>query len=189
MKKVSILCALLLVIGLLSGTASAIEYSIDFLESGNPGGWSASLKTFEKEGIKSKSKEVDVDIWLHDVPKPLISAGFWITYDHLQVSIVSVKVYDDNDLPGPWDGTSTKKQKDVNIPGTYKVFCLNMGNVKPDKKGGIIIAKVRFLCKGKCNKPITIITDSVPGFSTVVGGIDGHVYDSKIKPVSFTINK
>ena len=182
------MCALLFILGLVSSPAFAIEYSIDFLEPGNPGGWSASLKTFENKGMKGRGKEVDVDIWLHDTPEPLISAGFWITYDPSKVSIVSVDVYDGSVLPGPWDREMTKKVKDARGPGTYKVFCAHLSLVAPDKNRDIIIAKVRFLCKDKCDTPITISTISkvVPRFDTVVGD-SVYVYDPKIKPITITI--
>lgn len=184
MKKLSIICALLLILGLISGPAFAIEYRIDILEPGNPGGWTASLKTFENKWMKEKSKEVAVDIWLHDVTEPLISGGFWIKYDPSKVSIAGVDVYDGSVLPGPWDRGLTKNVPDADGPGTYKVFCINMGNVTPDKKGDIIIAKVRFLCKKKCDTPITISTVITPGFDTIVGGNSGQVFDPKIKPVT-----
>ena len=184
MKKPFIVCVFLLILALMSGPASAIEYRIDILESGNPGGWSASLKTFDTKGIKGQKKEVAADIWLHDVPEPLIAAGFYMTYDPSKVNLTGVDIYDGSALPGPWGGGMTKKVQDASGPGTYQVFCINMSNVTPDKNGDIIIAKVRFHCKDKCDTPITISAISIPGFDTIVGGNSSHVYDSEIKSIT-----
>ena len=49
MRKISAICILLLIVGLVPNPAFAIEYCKDFLESGNPGGWTESLKTFDDE--------------------------------------------------------------------------------------------------------------------------------------------
>ena len=67
----------------------AIEYCKDFLESGNSGGWSASLKTFDDEWTMGVGDEVSVDIWINDVPEVLVAAGFYLTYDP---SLVTVEV-------------------------------------------------------------------------------------------------
>ena len=112
MKNLSIICAFTLVLGLMSCPAFAIEYAIDFLESGNPGG-SASLKTFDEEWwmVVCQELEVELDIWI-DVEESLLCGGFWINYDSSKVSLVSVEVYDGNDLPGPWDPTMTYQEQD-----------------------------------------------------------------------------
>jgi len=183
MKKLSFMCTFVCMVGLMSSPAFTIEYGVDFLESSNPGGWTSSLKTFDSKSLKGKSKEVTADIWIKDVPEPLISTGFLITCDPSKLSIGSVEIYDGSVLPGPWDRGMAKKEQDTDGPGTYKVFCVNMGTIAPDKNGDIIIAKVRFLCKDKCNPTFKISTIPTIGFDSVVGGDSGSVYDSKIKPL------
>jgi hypothetical protein len=70
-------------------------------------------------------------------------------------------------------------------PGAYMVIVGNLGTVKPDKKGDMIIARVRCSCQDKCTKPMEI--KPIQGFDTVVGG-NGKVYDGIIKPAAFTIH-
>ena len=76
MKKISTIFMLSLVLGLVFCPVFAIEYCKDFLESGNPGGWSASLKTFDDEWTMNVGDEVELDIWVNDVPLTLIQARF-----------------------------------------------------------------------------------------------------------------
>ena len=184
MKKPFMICLFWVVLALISGPAFAIEYRMDLLETDNPGGWSASKKTFDTKWIKDQKKEVSADIWLHDVPEPLIAAGFYMHYDPSKVSLTAVDIYDGSALPGPWVGGMTKKVQDASGPGTYQVFCIHMSNATPDKNGDIIIAKVHFLCNDKCDTPITITAISIPGFDTIVGGNSSHVYDAEIKPIT-----
>lgn len=166
-------------------SASGIEYAVDQLEKGNPGGAAAGLKTFDRKGVKDAGKEVSVDVWVKDVPEELITAGFWLTYDPSQVSIVKIDVYDGTAVPGPWDSAMSRVVANPGGPGAYMVIVGNLGNVKPDKKGDIIIAKVQCSCKGKCTKPIEL--KPIQDFDTVVGG-NGKVYDAIIKPAAFTIH-
>lgn len=166
-------------------TASGIEYATDLLEKGNPGGNAASRKTFDQKGTKDMGKEITLDVWVKDVPEDLITTGFLLTYDPSKVNIVKVQVYDDSDLPGPWDKEMTRNQNVASRPGTYMVLVGNLGCVKPDKKGDIIIAKVQFTCQEKCTNPIEI--KPVKDFNTVVG-CEGKVFDTTIKPATFTIH-
>jgi hypothetical protein len=163
----------------------AVEFCADFLESGNPGGWEKSKKTCDQKAPKDLGKEAEVDIWLKGVPEEIITAGFWLSYDPSQVSIVSAEIYDGSVLKGPWDGSMTKKVENPSGKGTYLVTVGNLANVKPDKKGDVIIGKIKYLCKDKCTKPITLIT--IQGFDTVVGG-EGKVYDPEIKKATIKIH-
>jgi len=185
MKKQLVAYFLVLIAGVISAPALAIEYSIDFLEQGNPGGWSASKKTFDTKEIKTHGKEIEVDLWIKDAAQPCITAGFLITYDSSKVSIVNIEVYDSSVVSGPWDRMMTRKVPDSDGPGTYMVACGNLSNVTPDKGSDIIVAKVRFLCKDKCDT--TMKFSPISGFDTVVGGKDGKVYDPHIKPLTVTI--
>ena len=64
MKKISVVCGLVLF--LMLSPCFAIEYCKDFLEPGNPGGWSESLKTFEDEWTLNGGEEVELDVWIND---------------------------------------------------------------------------------------------------------------------------
>ena len=123
MKRLIVACVV--VFTLMVSPCFAVEYCKDFLESGNLGGWSASLKTFEDEWTLGVGDEISVDIWLNDVPEGLLSAGFYLTYDPSLVSVESVEVYDGNDLPGPWEIAGTVKEPEPDGPGTYRVLLLN----------------------------------------------------------------
>ena len=92
MRKLIIVCIFSLLLGFLSSPAYAIQYCKDFLENGNPGGLS-SLKTFDDELNVFSDKEPEIDIWINDVPEPLITAGFWITYDPAFLGILDVQVF------------------------------------------------------------------------------------------------
>ena len=47
MKKLLVIWTLILALGLFSAQAFAANYAADYLEGGNPGGWTASSKTFD----------------------------------------------------------------------------------------------------------------------------------------------
>ena len=186
MKKLSIFYVITLLMFLqLTVSLSAVEFCADFLEPGNPGGLTASKKTCDQKSPKGIGKEAEIDIWLKGVPEEIITAGFWISYDPSQASIVSVDIYDGSVLKGPWDSSMTKKVENPSGKGTYLVTAGNLSNVKPDKNSDVIIGKVKYQCKEKCSKPITITT--IKGFDTVVGG-EGKVYDPEIKAATIKIH-
>lgn len=189
MKKGAVSIAVMSLLFWAVSSASGIEYAVDQLEKNNPGGTTASLKTFDKKGLKDTGKEVSLDIWLKDVPEELISAGFWLTFDPAKVSIVKVEIYDGKALPGPWDSEMTRYNVNPQGPGTYSAFTCNLACVKPDKKGDVIIGRVQLSCQDKCNKPIEIksIATSLKDFDSVVG-CNGKLYDAAAKPVSFAIH-
>ena len=176
---------LLLVLGLVVSPCSAVEYCKDFLEPGNFGGLSTSLKTFDDEWTMEVGDEVEFDIWINDVSHSLLTAGFWIEYDPSVVSIVGVDVYDNYDSPpGPWEVAFTTIVPDAGGTGTYMV---NVGAtlipVSPDGDGDIIIGKVLFRCEGDA----TITISTIPGLDTIVG--DTTVFDSEIIPNTITVHQ
>lgn len=185
MKSIFTSSAMLLLLIYTVSSASGIEYAVDLLEKGNPGGNTASLKTFDQKGAKDTGKEVSLDVWIKDVPEELITAGFWLSYDASKVSIAKIEVYDGTALPGPWDSAMTKQAPNPGGTGTYLVIVGNLGNVKPDKKGDIIMAKVQCRCQDKCTNPLEI--KPIKGFDTVVGSA-GKVFDATIKPAAITIH-
>ena len=139
----------------------------------------------EPSKTENPGKDAQVEIWLQGITAPLITAGFWLSYNPTQTIITAVEVYDDSDLPGPWDHAMTKKLENPDGSGTYLVTLGNLANVDPDKIAKIKLAQVRFRCNGDCVEPITIKT--ILGFDTVVGD-EGRVYDSELLPYSFKIN-
>ena len=167
MKKLSIICTFCLFLCFIVFPLHTTQYCKD---------------SSEKERAEDPNKEAEVDIWLRNMHEPLITAGFWITHDPSKVSITGSEIYDNSDLPGPWDHSMTSKVINPDGQGTYMVIVGNLSNVEPDKNSEIMVAKVRLLCKGKCTAPIKVST--IPGFDTVVGD-SGHVYDPEIKLVTF----
>jgi hypothetical protein len=162
-------------------TLSVAVVLIGFLVSG----FGNRLHGKEPSKTDNPGTETQVEIWLEGIPAPLITAGFWMSYNPTQIMVSSVKVFDDADLPGPWDHAMTKKLENPEGTGTYLVTLGNLANVDPDKNDEIKLAQVRLHCKGNCVEPITIKT--ILGFDTVVGD-EGRVYDSELAPFSFTIN-
>ena len=150
MKKLFVICSL--VLSLMGKPCYAIEFCKDVLEFGNPGGPSASLKTWDEEWIIGGPAEVEVDIWINDVPEPLITAAIYLEFDPLQVSVLSGDIYD------PWDREMSSTQPNPNGPGSYMVIVGNLGSVTPDKEGDIAIAKLRLDCVDDCNVEITVKT-------------------------------
>jgi hypothetical protein len=62
------------------------------------------------------------------------------------VSVTSVGIYDNNDLPGPWDPGFSDKIDDPGGPGTYMLVVGNFAGVPPDTDGDFIIARMEFQC-------------------------------------------
>lgn len=179
MKKLLIICVVSLFFGFLSSPVYAIQYCNDFLEDGNPGGWGMSPKTFDDTWLLCFiGEEVELDVWINDVPEPLLQAGFWMTYDPLFVNVVGVEVYDGIDLPGPWDPAYTVQVPDQGL-GTCFVAVASQVPVSPDSEGDIIIAKVRFRGEGMPGSAVTI--SPMPSFDTIVGESD-TVFDPEIIP-------
>lgn len=185
MKRLVVYGALMVSLVATASLASGIEYATDQLEKGNQGGTTASLKSYDQKGVTATGKEVVVDVWIKAVPEELITAGFWVTFDASKVSIDKIDVYDGSVLPGPWDSAMSRVVANPGGAGTYMVIVGNLGTVKPDQKGDIIVARIKYSSKGKSTNPIEM--KPIKGFDTVVGG-NGKVYDSVIKPASFTIH-
>jgi hypothetical protein len=179
MKKLFVTGALFL--SLMGNTCYAIEFCKDVLERGNPGGPSASLKTWDEELIIGGPAKVDVDIWINDVPEKLITAGIYIEFDWSQMSVLSGEIYD------PWDEEMSRIVPNPEGPGSYMVLVGNFGSVTPDRDGDIAIAKLRLDCEDDCNMQITVKT--IPNFASVVGGDSSVTYDDIIEPNVFTIKE
>ena len=177
-----IYCSLLSIalMGNFTVSHGAPSYRIDVLEQGNPGGSEESLKTFDDKTITAPSETVGMDIWLHDVPEPLITAGFWMEFDASQMSILSSDIY-----TGPWDAGMSQTVKDPKGPGSYMVTVGNLSTAFSDGEDDIILAKVLFQCASSDDVTITLTT--IPEFDTVVGDTAG-VYDSEIASHTITLS-
>ena len=139
-KRFYVICLCLLLTALMGNSTvshGALSYRIDVLEQGNTGGWETSLKTYDDEWTIVSSETVTIDVWMHDVPEPLITAGFWMESDASQTNIISGNIYSE-----PWDAGMSQTVKDPKGPGTFMVTVGNLSTVSPDSEGDIIIAKV-----------------------------------------------
>ena len=165
--------------------ALGIEYATDFLEAGNPGGWTESLKTFDEELTIPSGETTDVDIWLTNVPEKLITAGFFVDYDASKVAIAESDFYDGS-LPGPWDSDMTNVVGNPSGPDTFMVIVGNLGSVSPDAGRAIPIARITFECISPGEARVTF--RPVPGFDTVVGN-SSTVYDPEMTPHTIVISQ
>jgi len=164
--------------------AFGVEYGTDFLERGNPGGWSESLKTFDEAWTVSPGRTVNVDIWINDLPEELITAGFQMEYDASLVSVSGCDVYDGS-LPGSWDGDMTTVVENPSGTSKYVVIVGNLGCVQPDAGGDIPIARFKF--EGTSPGETVVTFRPVAGFDTVVGD-SATVYDSQITTKTMAIS-
>lgn len=184
---------------LFNANSYAINYNADVLESGNTGGWFASLKTFDSEWWMSSGTEISIDVWIEDVPEALLSSGFFLAYDPAVLTIMNVAVYDGDaagtqgnpipccpGLPGPWDPETTAQLPVAGTPlSFYMVACANLFYAAPDASGDMINARVRVKYIGSgADTAITLTT--IVNFDTVVGS-SRTVYDPQIIPKTVTI--
>ena len=183
MKNLTFIALLALTAGLMGSPAFGVEYGTDFLEPGNPGGVSGSLKTFDDEWTLETGETVDVDIWISELPEDMITAGFVVEYDDSRVSIANTAVYDGS-RPGPWDGDMTTIVDDPAKPGILAVIVGNLSCIDPDASGDIAIARVIFECISPEDAQITV--KPVSDFDTIVS-CEGTVYDPQIALHTITI--
>lgn len=188
MKRLAIIFMItVLSLTVIPHSVSAIQYGIDFLEPGNPGGWTMSYKTWDNEWSMAVTEEMYVDVWLKNVPEQIISGGFWMEYNPEQVSIMSVDIYDENDLPGPWTANMSVEVPDVIGPGSYWVFLGGLGI--PDLNGDVILGRVKFRAEAAGDATITVVVDIDDSFASVVGRFSTRVYDSEIPPTAITMHQ
>ena len=134
-KRFLVICLCLLFTCLMGNSTvshGALSYRVDVLEQGNLGGLDESLKTFDDEVTVTPSETVEIDVWLHDVPQELLTAGFWVEFNPEQVQITSVDVYDGSTSPGPWDPGFTNIIPDADGPGTFFVTCGHFSCAVPE---------------------------------------------------------
>jgi len=190
MKKLLIIFALILAPGLFTAPAVlAANYAADYLEGGNPGGWTASSKTFDDAaGIHvSVGDTFDVDIWMRECPGSATNGGFWINYEASLVQITAVDAYDGADLPGPWTSGNTGKIPNPtgNSPAdSYAITLANLAGAVPDGLNDLIIARVTFECIAAGESAVQV--ETVHSYDTWAPGPPW--YYALIEPGNFTIS-
>lgn len=187
MKNFTFIAVLALLAGLMGSPAFGVQYSMDLLEPGNPGGVATGLKTFDDSWTIGTGDTFSIDIWAAGIPETIISSGFEMFYNPAQVRIVSVQAYDGVDITGPWDGTATVKIPDPYGPGSYALALVQLGCLPPDDDGDVIIAKVTFQCLAEGNSEISV--QGIDGFDTTVGCNSAVVYDSQMGTGTITISQ
>lgn len=143
-KKISMICAVVLVLIPLSVPARAVQYVdryVDILEPGNPGGWTTSRKTWDVEYTMNIGDTIAFDVWLGDTGRGFMEGSYWADYDPSELTMYDVQVYNGVSLPGPWDPGGTMIAPDAGGPGTYMVDCLKVPCIQPDSEGHMIIAR------------------------------------------------
>ena len=100
MKVINTIYLVLLITAVISKPVFAVEYGVDHLEVGNPGGWGSSNKTFDDDFIEGGS--AFLDIWLKDLQhspsEQMLTAGFAITYDPTITIVNTIPYYDNTNL-------------------------------------------------------------------------------------------
>jgi hypothetical protein len=152
MKKLSILFVLAFALGLMVGPALAATYQVDILESGNPGGWTGSLKTFDSTYQSTVPQTLEIDIWMTDAPGGATAGGAFLDFRGSidKITYVNVLRYNNEagQLPGPWQ-TGAGVVVEVE-PGLLVVVVGNLGTAQPDGDDDLIVAKltVDYLANG-----------------------------------------
>jgi len=188
MKKLKIVFPLVLAVGLISSPVfGLVHYCKDVLEPGNPGGWSASLKTWDESVVLMESGAVVVDIWANSFPnngEGLIGGGVEITHS-LWVGITNVQVYDGvNGPPGPWDPSMTSITQGV---GTLLVTVGNLSLAVPDAQDDLILIRITVHSENFIFDAMTVDTPILGTW--FVKFPSRTIYDGDITPNVFIFNQ
>ncbi len=208
MNNLKIICISVFLLGFLAGSAVAqISYCKDILEPGNPpevgicdiiggdcqtdldcaGGGLACLKnplkTWDETWEMNEGETIDMDIWINDVPEPMLTAGCFITYDTTLINITSF-VPNDTNSGGQWDGESTSFFEVE--PGVWFLALADFSCIEPDGDGDIRLARATFQCQAGGEVGVTV--ETIPAFDTLVGCVANN-YDSQVSPNTVTITQ
>jgi len=173
MKKLSILCVLLLAICLMPGSAFAVA---TWCKDAGANG------TFEESVVLFESNTVNMDIYVNDIVTGdhLISSAFVMNLSP-SVEIVEAYVYDTSH-GGPWDKDMTV----IDLPNNF----IGMGNLSgtaADVNGDVKLAHIKFHCLAFGDDLLTI--DDAPLSNDVVSSDTGYVYDQELVPNNFTFHQ
>jgi len=137
------------------------NFYTDFLEQGNPGGWTFSHKTFDNEYTVTVGQTSEIDIWVHDVvlDDGLLYAELAIEYNPDEVEISHLEVFDGvNGPPGPWDPEYTAIYDDIPFnPGACEIDAVNPDCIIPDNDDDVIIARIIVKSLIGCDTDLTVI--------------------------------
>jgi hypothetical protein len=178
MKKLTTIffCASLLI--LIASSSFAAGYCLDFLEAGNPGGMTGGPKTCDRNNPErvDPGDTFTIDVWASDLPESILSSGFLMLYNPIQLRLLSVEAYDSTAVPAePWDGDSVFSVPRIFGPGSYLLSLLQLSCAQPDEDGDVILARLNFQSLAGGNAFIILIP--IPYFATTVGCESGFNYD------------
>ena len=186
MKKLTAIGMFVLVFALMSGAAFAIGYCVDIAPTDPPD------KTFDDEWTGIVGEEIEIDVYLNDVPESIFTAGiFMLPYQYPGEEVTDIQIYDGfYGPPGPWDpGFSIPCWiLCAGLPPYPVSFIVgNFDGAQPDGDGDIIICtiRLRFLQEGD----YTIVFSTYPDFDTVIGFETSTVYDPQITSKAITIHQ
>ena len=178
MKKLLAMGMFFSIFALMSGTAFAIGFCKDIAPTDPPN------KTFDDEWTMNVGEEVEIDIYLNDMPQNLLNVSFLLGFGS-SIEIVEVQVYDGvNGPPGPWASGCTSIDLDYQESNHCLVAVCNINGAFLDLDGDIIISRVTMR---RLDEAEIIIQVSTGGSSAVVGFESPIVYDSQISPNTVTI--
>jgi cysteine-rich repeat protein len=168
-KKLSILCLVMFVFGLMSGSAFAQSYLAG-----------AGTMTLDVGVCETRTVSLDGSTF---GTSTLVSGGFLLEQTNgAAVSIGTVQCYDGTLTPALWDNPVTAVP-DVMGPGSLYVAASNLGSgVTPT--ANILICDVEFCGAGVGSSVITI--DTIPEFDTWVNQAS-YVWDSTIAATTINV--
>jgi len=168
-------------------------YRTDVLESGNPGGWGTSLKTFDDSIAVLPGTTFSIDVWLNAdsvlLPSVPDAGGVSLdfTTDTAGLTITNILRYD-GELAGPWlaGGIDVIGPSGGVLNGQAEVTVVNAGGAARDAADEIIIANIEFVSGNIGPVPVDFLT--IPGFGTW-SWIPVIPWDDSMIPVNtFTVN-
>lgn len=186
MKKLLSIVIFILIFTIMSGIAFAIGYCVDIAPMNPPD------KTFDDEWTGIVGEEIEIDVYLNDVPESIFTAGvFMLPYQYPGEEVTDIQIYDGlYGPPGPWDpGFSIPCWiLCAGLPPYPVSFIVgNLDGAQPDEDGDIIICtiRLRFLQAGD----YSIVFSTIPDFDTVIGFETSTVYDPQIASKAITIHQ
>ena len=155
MKKLSIICSLVIVFSI--GTAHAQEYEVA----------PCGTKDFITAADVIPAGIICLDIWLTGVGAPQNAGDAWVdftgsTADIGYVSAGRCLADGSEGCTGPWDPAAGVLLNEPAGPGTLMMICGNLGGADPDADGDLIVGTVTMQNTGPNDATVDIIC--VPPF-------------------------
>ena len=173
MKKLSIICTIILAVGMMSSAAFATSYCIDI---------APTSKTFADVITLNESDTVTIDVYINDIRTGdiLITGGFEVPYySGDRVEILSVTA-----APG-WDSAMTVV--DTSTPNYLFVGVGNLSGNPADAGNDVKICTLTMHCLAF--GPATMVFMPDPSVDMIVSAVDSFVYDGIIAPKDFTFDQ